>query len=399
MFSLSGLCRHLLSQVYIFARSWDTKSLTFYSLLSFLLGAFSFGSTQFSMKALVFRGARDIRHESYPGPELETDNKVILKVERCSICGSDLHIYHGDQIGGAGGTNYGNEVAQFRVGHEFAGEVVKVGKNVRKYKVGQKVFSAGDSACGKCNECLTGNINGCRGWTALGLSNNLNGGQAEYVNVPIADFILHPVPEGVTAEQSILLTDAMCTAYFGLTRTDLQHGDTVAVVGLGPIGLIGVELAQILGASEVYAIDPVANRREHAAKLGAIALDPKAAPGVIFENTKGLGIARVFEASGARSAVELAITIAGRGSTASFIGLPQPDVTIPMIQVLFKDITIRAGVASVRGEWPNLIPLLQHGRLKAEGLFSHQMSLSEGEQAYRIFDAREDDVVKIMVNI
>ena len=174
---------------------------------------------------------------------------------------------------------------------------------------------------------------------------------------------------------------------------------SIVALVIGPIGLIGVELAQILGASEVYAIDPVANRREHAAKLGAIALDPAEAATTIFERTKGSGVARVFEASGARSAVELAMKVAGRGSTASFIGLPQPDVSIPMVQVLFKDVTIRAGVASVRGEWPNLIPLLQHGRLITEGLFSHQMNLADGEEAYRIFDAREDNVVKIMMNI
>ena len=162
---------------------------------------------------------------------------------------------------------------------------------------------------------------------------------------------------------------------------------------------MGVELAFILGASEVFAIDPVANRRSHAAGLGATALDPAQALPIIMNKTKGAGVPRVFEASGAKTAVELAIKIAGRGSTASFIGLPQPDVQLPMLKVLFKDITIRAGVASVIDQWPHLIPLLQHGRLKAEGLFSHTMDLSEGAEAYRLFDGREDNVVKIMINV
>lgn len=348
------------------------------------------------MKALVFHGAQDIRHESFPDPELETGNSAIVKVDRCSICGSDLHMYHGDNIGNA---NYGGEVKHFCVGHEFAGEVVEVGSDVRKLKVGQKVFAAGGAPCGKCSECLSGNVNGCSGWAAFGLSAYLNGGQAELVNVPMADFILHAVPDGVSDEQSILLTDAMCTAYFGLTRTDMQPGDAVAVVGLGPIGLIGVELALVLGASEVYAIDPVEGRRQHAAGLGAIALDPAEAVQMIYEYTKGRGVPRVFEASGAKSAVDLAMKIAGHGSTASFIGLPQPGVAIPMNKVMFKDVTIRAGVASVRGQWPNLIPLLQHGRLKAEGLFSHHLSLADGAEAYRLFDAREDDVIKIMMSV
>jgi threonine dehydrogenase-like Zn-dependent dehydrogenase len=179
----------------------------------------------------------------------------------------------------------------------------------------------------------------------------------------------------------------------------MEPGDAVAVVGLGPIGLIGVELAYVLGASKVYAIDPVANRRAHAASLGAVALAPLQALPTIMETTKGAGVPRVFEASGAKSAVELAIKIAGRGSTASFIGLPQPDVQLPMLKVLYKDITIRAGVASVIDQWPHLIPLLQHGRLKAEGLFSHHMPLEQGTEAYRIFDAKEDDVVKIMMTL
>lgn len=348
------------------------------------------------MKALVFNGPRDIRYESFSDPELATDNSAIVKVDRCSICGSDLHIYHGDQIGSS---NYGDKTPHFCVGHEFAGEVMEVGKDVHKLNVGQKVFACGGAPCGRCAECQSGNVQGCSGWTAFGLSSNLNGGQAELVNVPMADFILQPTPDGVSDEQAILLTDAMCTAYFGLTRTDLQPGEAVAVVGLGPIGLIGVELARVLGASQVYAIDPVENRRRHAEGLGAIALAPENAVQVISEQTKGRLIPRVFEASGAGSAVELAIKIAGQGSTASFIGLPQPNVAVPMFKVLFKDITIRAGVASVRGQWPNLIPLLQHGRLKADGLFSHQMNLANGAEAYRLFDAREDNVVKIMMSV
>lgn len=348
------------------------------------------------MKALVFNGPRDVKYESFPDPTLETPNSVIVKVNRCSICGSDLHMYHGGHIGGA---NYGDQIEKFCVGHEFAGEVVETGSDVHKFKVGQQVFVAGGTACGRCNECKAGNAPACNGWMAFGLSANLNGGQAEFVNVPMADFVLHRIPDGVSEEQSILLTDAMCTAYFGLTRTDLEPGDTVAIVGLGPIGLIGVELALALGAGQVYAIDPVPNRRVHAAKLGAVALDPENAADLIAEATKGKGVKRVFEASGARSAVELAIRIASRQSTASFIGLPQPDVSLPMIQILFKDITIRAGVASVTGQWPNLIPLLQNGRLKAEGLFTHDMNLSEGAEAYRMFDAREDDVVKVMMRV
>ncbi len=348
------------------------------------------------MKGLVFNGPRDIRYEDFDDPKLASPNSAILRVGLCSICGSDLHIYHGDQIGS---TDYGADAARFCVGHEFTGEVVEVGPDVHTLQKGDRVFAAGGTGCGDCRACRSGVIESCRAVTAFGLSPALNGGQAEYVCVPNADQTLHVTPEGVTDEQAVLLTDAMATAHFGLTRTGLVSGDAVAVVGLGPIGLIGVELAMLLGASRVFAIDPVAERRAHAERLGATAYAPgPEAEGQIVEATRG-GVARVFEASGARSAVEGALRVAGRGATASFIGLPQPDVVLPLALLLYKDIAIRAGVANVTAQWPHLLPLVQSGRLKAENLFSHRMPLSDGSEAYRRFDAREDGVVKIMLEV
>ena len=348
------------------------------------------------MKALVFNGPLDVRYENYPDPELGSDNSVILKVTKCSICGSDLHMYHGENIGDA---SYADGVEKFCVGHEFIGEIVETGPAVYNFKKGQRVLAAGGSGCGRCSQCVSGNSQTCSSITAFGLSTKLQGGQAEYVNVPNADFTLHAIPDGVSDDQAVLLTDAMATAFFGLGRTNLQPGDTVAVVGLGPIGLIGVELAYILGASRVFAIDPVEARRIQAEQLGASAVAPDNAKQVIKDETKGFGVKRVFEASGAKAAVALTTAIASRGSTVSFIGLPQPDVTLPLPQLLFKDIQVRAGVASVTGQWENLIPLLQGGRLKADGLFSHRMKLSEGREAYRMFDAREDGVLKIMLDL
>ena len=142
----------------------------------------------------------------------------------------------------------------------------------------------------------------------------------------------------------------------------------------------------------------MANRRSHAAGLGATALDPAQALPMIMDKTKGAGVPRVFEASGAKAAVELAIKIAGRGSTASFIGLPQPDVQLPMLKVLFKDITIRAGVASVIDQWPHLIPLSTRQAQSRRSVLSHNGFIGRG-RSLPLFDAREDNVVKIMMNV
>ncbi|WP_379547032.1 zinc-binding dehydrogenase [Qipengyuania sp. DSG2-2] len=348
------------------------------------------------MKALVFNGPRDIRYESYADPELATPNSVIMKVSACSICGSDLHMYHGAHIGN---TEYGADTPNFCVGHEFIGEVVEAGSDVHLYKPGAKVLAAGGTGCGSCPACLIGQPLKCPQATAFGLSTALQGGQAEYVCVPNADKTLMPT-EGLTDEQALLLTDGMATAYFGLTRAEPKPGGTVAIVGLGPIGLIGVELAFALGAAKVFAIDPVAERRNAAEALGAITFAP--GPDLveqIREATGGLGADSVFEASGASGAIAAVLPLVAHGGNASFVGIPEPQDTLPLPLIMFKNVTVRGGICDVPNMWQHLVPMVQQGRVKAEGLFSHDFTLSEGAEAYRIFDAKEDGVVKVKITV
>ena len=348
------------------------------------------------MKALVFNGPKDIRYESFPDPTLKTDNSVILKVEKCSICGSDLHMYHGDNIGS---DDYSKGVDKFCVGHEFIGEIVECGPSVHSFKIGDRVLASGGTGCGACQACLTGQHLKCAQATAFGLSADMHGGQAEFVNVPNADQALHIIPDGISDEQALLLTDAMVTASFGVSRLTFKQGDSVAVVGLGPIGIIGVELAFALGASRVFAIDPIKARREKAKTLGAQVFEPGSETHkAIISQTRG-GVHGVFEASGVKAAVHSTLKIVRPGGTISCIGLPQADVLLPLNMILYKDITLRAGIAPVPELWAGLIPMLQNNRLKTDGLFSHYMPLSDGQQAYRIFDNREDDVIKIMMTL
>ncbi len=348
------------------------------------------------MHGLVFNGPRDIRYETYPDPELRSANSAILKVQSCSICGSDLHMYHGANIGN---TKYGDDTPHFCVGHEFVGEVVEAGKDVHGFKVGDKVLAAGGTGCGTCAQCLSGNMLDCSKLTAFGLSQSLEGGQAEFVNVPNADATLLST-DGLTDEQSLLLTDGMATAYFGLIRADPKPGGTVAVVGLGPIGIIGVELAFVLGASRVFAIDPVSSRRDMAAALGAEVFAP--GPDLsaqIKEATAGAGVQSVFEASGARGAINAVLPLVAKGGSASFIGIPEPDDTLPLPLIMFKNVTVRGGICDVQNMWPHLVPLVQSGRVAAAGLFSHHFDLSKGAEAYRLFDSREEGVIKIRIDV
>ena len=347
------------------------------------------------MKALVFHGTRDIRFEEYPDPSLTFDHAVILRVSHCSICGSDLHIYHGDKIGK---TDYSAGVEPFCVGHEFIGEVVDKGTEVHRFSVGDRVIAAGGSGCGECSACIS-RVGRCAKSTAFGLSTRLQGGQAEFVQVPNADLTLMKIPDGVSDDQAILLTDALATAHFGVGRADVSPGSHVAIVGLGPIGLLGVELAFTRGAAVVFAIDPVETRRRHAESLGAIALAPDDAREHIRHHTKGSSCDSIFEASGARAAIGLVPSLARHGATASFIGLPQGDTAIPMRDIIYRNLTVRAGIANVVAQWADLVPLLQNGRIKGEGIFTHRMNLSDGAEGYRMFDAREEGVMKIMFEL
>lgn len=348
------------------------------------------------MQALVFHGPRDIRHEQYDDPTLTIDNAVIIAVEASSICGSDLHMYHGDNIGQA---DYSAGVEPFCVGHEFIGNVVEAGPDVHTVSSGDRVFVAGGTGCGRCQACRT-RRGSCKHATAFGLSTRLQGGQAEFVQVPNADRTVRVIPEGVNDEQALLLTDALATAHFGTTRADITPGDRVAIVGLGPIGLLGIELAFLRGASEVIAIDPVAARRNHAEGLGAVALEsgPDTADRV-RGLTGGALVDRVFEASGHPDAIDSVPQMIRHGGTASFIGLPQQRASLPMNQLIYRNLTVRAGIAPVPEMWADLIPLLQSGRLRGDGLFTHRLPLSDGAEGYRLFDAREDDVLKVLFTL
>jgi threonine dehydrogenase-like Zn-dependent dehydrogenase len=253
------------------------------------------------MKALLFNGAKDVRYEDMKDPELVDENAAIIKVEKCSICGSDLHIYHGTLVAETG----------FCVGHESIGEVVEIGRGVQRFKTGDKVMLSAAVGCGKCRECLSGRASLCQLGIAkcYGLGSALQGSQAEGVMVPQADCNLGLIPEGVTSGQALLLTDNLPTAYFGVKKAQVGPGDIVAVVGLGPIGLMVVEASLALGASIVYAIDLVPERRVMAKQIGAVALDADVAHATIHEATKGHMCDGVVEAVGADATINLAISL------------------------------------------------------------------------------------------
>ena len=283
--------------------------------------------------------------------------------------------------------------------------MVEAGPHTHTLKVGDKVLAQGGTGCGLCSNCQSGQVNKCSKLTAFGISPELEGGQAEYVFVPNADFTLMKTAavnpdDALSDEHAILLTDAMATAYYGLTRADIKPGGTVAIIGLGPIGLLAVELAFAMGAAQVIAVEPVLKRREVAEKLGALTFEPgPELRGKVREATNGAMVGSLLEASGTPKATDSILSIIAYEGTVSCVGLPRKDAMVSLFKMVNFRLTVRGGICPVSEMWPALVPLINSGRVKGEGIFTHNFDLSDGAEAYRQFDAREDGIIKVMIKV
>jgi 2-desacetyl-2-hydroxyethyl bacteriochlorophyllide A dehydrogenase len=343
------------------------------------------------VRALVLNGEQDIRVENVDDPRPDDLGGAVVRITHTAICGSDLHLYHGQ-----------NPIFPFRPGHEFVGEVVEVGSGVERFSPGDQVLVAGVFGCGRCPPCRVGNVTACRdgGPKVYGVGADLHGGQAEAAAVPHADTSLLRIPDGVTSEQAVLLTDILPTAWYGAELAGVRPGDTVAVIGLGPVGILAVTCAFVMGAARVLAVDPVAERRALAASLGATPIDPAVSggAGAILQMTDGLGADSVIEAVGLRATIHEALFGVKVGGTVAVIGVNiEMDFPFPMGLAFARDLTFRIGLCPVPGTWPGLVPLVASGRLHPEVVFTDHMDLADGPAAYQRFDRREDGVLKVLL--
>ncbi|MDG2304958.1 MAG: alcohol dehydrogenase catalytic domain-containing protein [Candidatus Binatia bacterium] len=343
------------------------------------------------MKALVYHAPHDIRCDDVPNPDPGAVDGAIVRITHSGICGSDLHIYEGHGWGAPGHST----------GHEAVGEVVEVGSNVRRFRTGDRVFISGAAACATCLPCAQGRMDLCDSGNAsvFGIGIGLAGSQAEAVAVPGADNTLAIIPEGMTEEQALMLTDNLPTGWFGATRADIAPGSTVAVVGLGPVGQHAVESALVLGASRVLALDLVPERLAAAAAVGAepVPVDADTVARV-QELTGGRGVDASIEAVGRDDSIKLAMDIAGRGATISVVGVPDsPEVSFPALAVQGRNQTLRLSLCPVQSTWNALIPLVLEGRLHPERVITTRVPLTEGADAYARFHARQDGIMKVVL--
>lgn len=343
------------------------------------------------MRALTYHGPFDVRVEDLADPTPFDAEGAVVAIRACSICGSDLHIYEGHGFSPDLG---------FCVGHEAVGEVVEVGGSVSRFRVGDSVLVTASVGCNTCAPCRAGYVLGClrNRSGCYGLSAMLPGSQAELVSVPAADGNLTLIPDGISDDAALVLTDNAPTAWYGARRARIQPGDVVAVIGLGPVGIMSVLAAQIMGASRVLGIDLVESRRTAAAALGAepVEGDPKV---VVRELTKGRGADVVLEAVGADATIDLAMKIAARGGRVSVVGVNQT-ANFPMHMQLaqFNELEFAIGLCSVQRELPPLMTLTAAGRLRPEVVVTHHLPLSEGAAAYSMFHARTDGVGKVVLD-
>lgn len=343
------------------------------------------------MRGVVLHGPKDVRLEELPDPTPTGPDGAVVRIERTGLCGSDLHLYHGAMP----------LEAPVRPGHEFVGEVVEVGRDVHAARPGDRVLVSGVIGCGACARCRRGEVVRCErmGTRVFGTRPDLPGGQAEAAAVPAADHALQRIPEGVSVEQAVLLTDILPTGYFGAKLAGIRPGQDVAVIGLGPVGLLAVLCAGLFGPARVFAVDPVAARRDRAAALGAIPLAPEDAPAALAEATRGQGADAVIEAVGADATIRTAVELVRAGGTVAVVGVNvRMDLPFPMGLAFMKDLTLRTGLVPVPELWPELVPLVVAGRLAPEQVFTHRMGLSEAAEAYRLFAEREDGVLKVLLD-
>lgn len=383
------------------------------------------------MKAAVFHKPGDISVEIVDDPKIEEGGDVILRVTSTAICGSDLHILSGAVP----------QTTDMIMGHEFMGIVEEVGPSVKKLKRGDRVVVPFPIACGHCFFCTHGASPACensnykhygpngdlmdqKGAALFGytdLYGGYSGGQAEYVRVPYADISPRVVPDNMTDEQVLFLTDIFPTGWSAIDWAQLKGGEVVAIFGSGPVGLMAQKAAWINGASRVIAIDPLEYRLEKARTVNKVEtinphkVDPVEA---IREMTQGRGADVCVDAvgfepersffdklkatinfeKGSMKVLDACFKAVRRSGTVSVVGVyGTPYDNFPVHRMFDKSITIKQGQAPVLNYIDHLIELVRSEKVVLDDIISHTLPLSEASRGYEIFNNKEDDCVKVVL--
>ncbi|MDC0765351.1 zinc-dependent alcohol dehydrogenase family protein [Streptomyces sp. HD] len=335
------------------------------------------------MKGYVFHGAGQSAWEEVPDPAIKEPTDAVVRVGAVTICGTDLHILKGDVPEVRPGTV---------LGHEAVGEVVEVGSDVRTVRPGDRVLVSCISACGRCSYCRRAAYGQCRGGGGWILGHLIDGTQAEYVRVPYADLSVHPLPGAMDSNDAVLLADIFPTSYeVGVLNGHVRPGDTVVVVGAGPIGLAAVATARLFSPERIVAVDLAPTRLEAARQLGADAVaDARELPEqLVADLTDGLGADVVIEAVGVPESFELCTRMVRPGGRVANVGVHGAPATLHLEDLWIKNITITTGLVDTSST-PTLLRMTAAGRLPTSQLVTHTFPLGHMEEAYDVFAGAAD---------
>lgn len=342
------------------------------------------------MKALIWKKDGSIHLVEKDIPQIQHPDDAIVKVTLSSICTSDLHIIH---------NAVPQAIPETTLGHEFVGEVVETGKNIKKLKVGDRVAANCETFCGECFFCKRGYINNCEygGWH---LGCKIDGCQAEYIRVPYADNGLTKLPENVSYENALFVGDILSSGYFGAELCEIKKGDTVAVIGAGPVGLCSMACARVLGAERIIALD-IDDSRLEVAKRESLAdfiinpsrINPEKA---IKDLTSSRGADCVIEAAGGENTFETAWKIARPNAVVALVAMYEQPQILPLPEMYGKNLIFKTGgVDAVHCE--KLIKLIEDGKISTDFLISKKIPLENIKHAYELFENKVDNCLKIAI--
>ncbi|UZN03944.1 zinc-dependent alcohol dehydrogenase [Cellulomonas sp. S1-8] len=377
------------------------------------------------MRAMTYRGPYKVRVEEKDVPTIEHPNDAVVRVVRAAICGSDLHLYHGMMPDTRIGHTFG---------HEFVGVVEKVGSSVRNLQVGDRVMVPFNVYCGTCFFCARGLYSNCHNVnpnaTAIGgmygyshSTGGYDGGQAEYVRVPFADVGPSKIPAWLDDDDAVLMTDALATGYFGAQIADVVEGDTVVVLGAGPVGLFAARSAWLMGAGRVIVVDQLEYRLAKAREFAyAETRNYNEHDDIVVElkkATDGLGADRVIEAVGAEAdgnltqhitaaklklqggspvALNWAIDAVRKGGTVSVLGAYGPLFSaVKFGDAMNKGLTLNMNQAPAKRQWPRLLEHIQAGYLRPSDVVTHRFPLEHIAEAYHVMSSKLDGCIKPLI--
>ena len=343
------------------------------------------------MKALVYIGDKKIELKEIENPKIIDSKDAIVKVQLSSICTSDFHIING-QVPRAN--------KNIVLGHEFVGEVVEVGSEVKKLKKGDRVSANCITFCGECYYCKNGFINNCEkgGWE---IGCRINGCQAEYIRVPFADMSLNIIPKNVTYKNALFVGDILASGYFCAELCEIKNNDTVAVIGAGPVGLCAMMSARAFGAKKIIAID-INEDRLNIAKTNNLAdffINPNKVSN-IEEYIKDINAGKLsdgtIEAAGGENTFDLAWKIARPNSVVALVAMYEKPQILPLNIMYGKNLIFKTGgVDAVHSD--EILKLISQGKLNTDFLITHTMKLDDILRGYKIFDKKEDNCIKVAV--